>query len=370
MSEAGTSSLRPPTGPLGDVGSAALGVGFLGAGAVTQAIHLPSISQLPDLFTVRVVMDANESAAASVAARVGARATTSVDDLLGDDSVDVVVVCSPPAFHAEQVVAACRAGKRAVLCEKPFTTSVAEASLVAQASVETGVPVLVGTMHAYDPGWLAFAEAWGAGHGDARHLRCSAVLPPNPRFEDLATEVTDRQAGVVTPAASIDDQANVLRAGILGLATHDLPLVRSLLTEPGHVVVHTARTLTPFGYLLVFSCGEQVVELHALMSANWDPRWTLEVYERDRVGAVDFTPSYVQAGSATATISSGNRRVQLGPFGHNGYVEEWRHLHEVAGGRPPRHQPADLVADLTFALDLAEGAEAALRGVAEAEVLR
>lgn len=364
MSDSPTSST---TTPLPD---STLGVGFLGGGAVTQAIHLPALSRLPDLFGVRVVMDASESAAASVAARVGARATTSVDDLLEDESVDVIVVCSPPEFHAEQVVAACRAGKRAVLCEKPFTTSVAEASLVAQASAETGVPVLVGTMHAYDPGWLAFAEAWGAGTGDARHLRCSAVLPPNPRFEDLATEVTNRQGGAMPDASSVDDRANLLRAGILGLATHDLPLVRGLLTGPGDLVVHTARALTPFGYLVVFSCGAQVVELHALMSANWDPRWTLEVYADQRVGTVDFTPSYVQAGSATATISSGDSRVRLGPFDHNGYVEEWRHLHDVAGGHPPRYQPADLAADLTFALDLAEGAEAALRGASESAVLR
>ncbi len=171
-------SPRPLEGRLDGAGATVLGVGFIGAGAVTQAIHLPALSRLPDLFVVRVVMDSRESVAASVAARVGARDTTSVDDLLRDESVDVVVICSPPEFHAEQVVAACRAGKRAILCEKPFTTSVAEAALVAQVSVETGVPVLVGTMHAYDPGWLAFAEAWAAGPGDARHLRCSAVLPP------------------------------------------------------------------------------------------------------------------------------------------------------------------------------------------------
>ncbi len=172
------------------------------------------------------------------------------------------------------------------------------------------------------------------------------------------------------PASSVEVEADLLRAGILGLATHDLPLIRSLLAEPGDVVVHAARTLAPFGYLVVFSCGEQVVELHALMSANWDPRWTLEAYADHRVGTVDFTPSYVQAGSATATIATGDRRVRLGPFDHNGYVGEWRHLHDVAHGRPPRYLPADLVADLTFALDLAEGAEAALRGAAEGAVLR
>jgi predicted dehydrogenase len=339
-----------------------MGVGFLGGGAVTQAIHLPALSRLTDLFTVRVVMDVSETTASTVADRVGARSTTSMDEVLNDESVDVVVVCSPPQFHAEHVIAACRAGKQAVLCEKPFTTTVEEATRIAQVSSETGVPVIVGTMHAYDPGWLAFAEAWGPMSGSAHHIRCSAVLPPNPRFEDFATEVTNRDEQAPASPASVDDLATLLRGGILGLATHDLPLIRRFLTAADRIVVHTAQTLTPFGYLIVFSCGDQVVELHALMSANWDPRWSLEVYSEDRVGTVDFTPSYVQAGSATSVIQSHVRHLQLGPFDHNGYVEEWRQLHHVAHGHPPRYQTSDLIADLTFALDLSAGAEAALLG--------
>ena len=34
-------------------GTATLGVGILGSGPVTQAIHLPALARLTDLFTVR-----------------------------------------------------------------------------------------------------------------------------------------------------------------------------------------------------------------------------------------------------------------------------------------------------------------------------
>lgn len=341
--------------------AATLGVGFLGGGPVTQAIHLPALARLTDLFTVRTVMDVSEDTARAVAARVGARGTTSVDDLLADDAVDVIAVCSPHQFHADQVIAACRAGKRAVLCEKPFAVSASEASRIAEVSAETGVPILVGAMHAYDPGWLAFAEAWGPTRGSANHIRCSVVLPPNPRFEDFATEVSNRVSpGAPAARASSDARAEQLRAGIIGLAIHDLPLVRAFLTTTDDLVVHAARTLTPFGYLVVFSSGDQVVELHAHMSANWNPNWALQVYAPDRVGAVEFTPSYVQAGSAVASISTPGQLVQLGPWTTNGYIGEWQHLHEVAHGRTPRYGPGELIADLTFALDLADVAGAAL----------
>ncbi|MGO4433228.1 gfo/Idh/MocA family oxidoreductase, partial [Paenarthrobacter sp. RAF9] len=61
-----------------------LGVGILGAGPVTQAIHLPSLARLGDILTVRHIMDVDPSVAESVAARVGATHSTSVDALLID----------------------------------------------------------------------------------------------------------------------------------------------------------------------------------------------------------------------------------------------------------------------------------------------
>ena len=40
--------------------------------------------------------------------------------LLADPAIDVVDICTPPALHAEMIVAAVRAGKH-VICEKPFS---------------------------------------------------------------------------------------------------------------------------------------------------------------------------------------------------------------------------------------------------------
>jgi predicted dehydrogenase len=53
------------------------------------------------------------------------RAYGSVDDLLTDGDVDIVYVATPHAQHAAVVGAALDVG-RAVLCEKTFTTSLAD----------------------------------------------------------------------------------------------------------------------------------------------------------------------------------------------------------------------------------------------------
>ena len=171
---------------------ALLGVGILGAGPVTQAIHLPSLARLGDILEVRHIMDVDPAVAESVAGRVGARFSTSMDELLADPAVDIVAICSPHQFHAAQVIAACRAGKKAVLCEKPFAMNGEEAAAISAVSAETGVPINVGAMHTFDPGWLAAEDAWGDLPEQVHTVRSSIVLPPNPRFEDFATEIVGR----------------------------------------------------------------------------------------------------------------------------------------------------------------------------------
>ena len=60
------------------------------------------------------------------------RAYGSLDELLADDAIDVVHVCTPNALHAEQAAAVLAAGKH-VVCEKPLATTVADAeALVAR----------------------------------------------------------------------------------------------------------------------------------------------------------------------------------------------------------------------------------------------
>src|SRR5688500_15862050 len=60
---------------------------------------------------------------------------TAYDDygrLLADDSIDIVDICSPPGRHAEQAIAAARAGKH-VLLEKPIALTWDDAKAVRDA---------------------------------------------------------------------------------------------------------------------------------------------------------------------------------------------------------------------------------------------
>lgn len=331
-----------------------MGVGILGAGPVTQAIHLPSLARLGDILTVRHIMDVDPAVAESVAARVGATHSTSIDALLGDPAVDIVAICSPHQFHAEQVIAACRAGKKAVLCEKPFAMNAEEAAQIAAVSAETGVPIIVGAMHTFDPGWLAAQENWDDLPETAHTIRSSIVLPPNARFEDFATEIITRPAGGTPDYTDPEVIKGALRGGVMGLAIHDLPLIRRFTPDFKDVEVLEARHVRPFGYVISLRTPTRTIELRAAMNNTWKPEWSFEAFSDHAALRIDFTPSYVQAGSAVATFTRGSQTTVHGPFEHNGYEGEWRELAALAAGtkQPPSAQ--SLIDDLTFALDIAD----------------
>ncbi|WP_138444969.1 Gfo/Idh/MocA family protein [Sinomonas susongensis] len=341
--------------------SSTLGVGILGAGPVTQAIHLPTLSRLRDVFHVAKIMDVDPAIAESVAGRVGAAWTTSMEDLLADERVQIVVVCSPHQFHAQQVIAACRAGKQAVLCEKPFAMSQAEAEQIAAVSQETGVPIIVGAMHTFDPGWLAAKEHWGDLVETTHTIRYSIVLPPNPRFEDFATEVITRPESPRQDRRDPDVAAGMVRGGIMGLAIHDLPLVRAFCPDFTDLEVLSCQVPDPSGYLLNLRVGERNVQVFGINTQSWEPEWTFEAISNTASLRIDFTPSYVQAGSATATISRGGKSEVYGPYLANGYESEWRYLADLARGKAAPVDVTGLIHDLTFALEIADTASAAVR---------
>jgi predicted dehydrogenase len=76
--------------------------------------------------------------------------------VLADPKIDAVVLATPHSAHAEQVIAAARAGKH-IFCEKPFTLSRASAEGAIRECAERGVTLMVGYNWRYQP---ALQEVW------------------------------------------------------------------------------------------------------------------------------------------------------------------------------------------------------------------
>jgi predicted dehydrogenase len=86
----------------------------------------------------------------------GARITTRFDDLLAAPDVDIVSITTPNHLHADQAVAAARAGKHIVL-EKPTGLDVGELMRVRDAVTRAGVRTIVSFELHYNP-FLRFAR--------------------------------------------------------------------------------------------------------------------------------------------------------------------------------------------------------------------
>lgn len=77
------------------------------------------------------------------AAQKGIRMLPDIDAVLADPSVKAVVLATPHGQHAEQVIAAARAGKH-VFVEKPFTLDKASAAAAVDACRQAGVVMALG----------------------------------------------------------------------------------------------------------------------------------------------------------------------------------------------------------------------------------
>jgi hypothetical protein len=92
------------------------------------------------------------------------------------------------------------------------------------------------------------------------------------------------------------------------------------------------------------------------MTNTWRPEWTVEAFSATTTLRVTFTPSYVQAGSAVASIHRGAESRTFGPYPANGYQGEWEFLARLARGEAEPIPPVQLIDDLRFALAVAHGA--------------
>ncbi|MGA0605170.1 Gfo/Idh/MocA family protein [Phenylobacterium sp. VNQ135] len=142
--------------------------------------------------------DPRREAQAAFEAEFGGRAYADAGALLADPDVDAVYVASPHGLHAEQAIAAARAGKH-VLVEKPMALSLEDCRAMRLAAEAAGVILLVGPSHGYDLPIAKTADLIaGGGYGRLRML----TLMTFTDFMYRPRTAEERQAGAVLSQAA------------------------------------------------------------------------------------------------------------------------------------------------------------------------
>ena len=126
------------------------GWGLIGTGKIADDRILPGINAFTANRLVGVV-SRDQGRAKSFAKKFGAEhAYTSYEALLRNPEVTVVAIHTPNSMHAEQAIAAARAGKH-VFCDKPMATSVADAERIVAACDQAGVKLGVNFHNRFMP---------------------------------------------------------------------------------------------------------------------------------------------------------------------------------------------------------------------------
>jgi len=124
-------------------------IALAGAGAFGIK-HLDALTAI-DGVTVTSVVSRRLEQAQEVADKYGApHASTELDDALERDDVDAVILCTPTQLHAQQSIAAMRAGKH-VQVEIPLADSWADALEVDRVQRETDLVCMVGHTRRFNP---------------------------------------------------------------------------------------------------------------------------------------------------------------------------------------------------------------------------
>ena len=139
-------------------------VGIIGCGGIANGKHMPSLSKIPNVRMVAfcdIIREKAEKAAAEYGVE-GAKVYTDYKELIANEEVEVVHVCTPNRSHSFITVDSLEAGKH-VMCEKPMAKTYADAKLMLEAAQRTGKKLTIGyqSRHRADSQYLKRAADAG-----------------------------------------------------------------------------------------------------------------------------------------------------------------------------------------------------------------
>lgn len=204
-------------------------IALIGTGKIAQVRHIPELAANP---SARIVgyYNPTRSRAEEMAARYGGRVYDTIEELLCDPEVEAVVISLANQAHASVTIQALEHGK-AVLCEKPMATTLAECEAMVEASERTGMPLMI-----------AQNQRLTQAHQQARQMiaegRIGRVLTFRTTFGHGGPETWSINPG---PGTWFFDRQKASLGAMADLGIHKTDLIQYLL---GQNVVSVQATLT------------------------------------------------------------------------------------------------------------------------------
>lgn len=291
-----------------------------GAGRI-GAIHAANLAA-SGRARLKHVVDVNAAAAESLAARHGARVSTT-DAALSDPEVGAVIIASSTDTHADLVIAAARAGK-AIFCEKPIDLSLARVDACLAEVRRAGVPMLVGFNRRFDPDFAELRRRIGAGAiGTVEQVVITSRDPGPP------------------PLAYIKVSGGLFR----DMTIHDFDMARWMLgEEPVEVFAYGANHVDPAigaagdidsAMVLLKTASGRMAHINNSRRASYGYDQRVEVHgSAGRLIAGNRTATTVEQADSQAVISDKPLHFFLERYADAYRIELIAFLDAVAEGTP------------------------------------
>jgi predicted dehydrogenase len=228
---------------------ASLRIGVLGAARIAPAAIVKP-ARASDAAEVVGLAARDRTRAEAFATKHGIpRVFDSYDELVADPDIDAIYNPLPNGLHAQWTIAALEAGKH-VLCEKPFTSNVTEAELVAAVADRTGLVVMEAFHYRYHPLAHRMRALVEAGElGTLEHVE-AALCFPLPKFSDIRYQY-DLGGGATMDVGSY----TVHLTRLLGLEEPTVTSAKAKLRTPDVDRAMTAELAFPSGHTGRVTCS-------------------------------------------------------------------------------------------------------------------
>ena len=267
--------------------------------------------------------------AQELATQFECEALESWQEVISNDDIEAIIVCTPPGVHAEISIAAMKAGKH-VLCEKPLTRTVAESEEMLKVAKEFGVTLKCGFNHRHHPAITEGKKLLDKGEiGKPLFARCIYGICGRPDYQTEWRADPNQAAG----------------GQFIEQGTHAIDLFRWFLGDLTKVTCMTSRLffkdqpLDEGGMAIFQTSSGATASLHTTLT-QWKNLFQFEVFGEDGYLTIDG----LGASYGVEKLSFGKRDFS-GPFtntvtefrrGDISWEKEWNEfLESIQEGREP-----------------------------------
>lgn len=340
-------------------------VGVIGLGTVAQLMHLPILSDLPELFEITAVSDVSQSLTEYISRKYHAKKFKSPYDLVKDPEVQAVFILSPDQYHAEYGKAAILAGKH-VFIEKPVTLCPQTLQeLIDLEKQHPGQICMVGYMRRFAQGFLQCKELLASDPRKIEYMRLRDIilegdfyigqtkLPFMPKDVSAETkaESSKLRREQITLALGKDctEQQRISYQMLTGLGCHTLAAVRELVGLPREVksvAVDGEHLIVVFqfdGFLATYEIvnDQDIVQFDA----------AIEIYQHSRYMHIKHETPYLRYQPHHFTVvessKTDTKTTTYGPDYRDSFENELKYFHEcVSKGQKPKTTFEDSMQDL------------------------